>query len=87
MTYPIDGTKLVLDLKYSDLRLPLYRTTIHNHANLSAENDPNIGIVPVSSACLKSEGRRIASESERTLYAHMLMKIVTQFRVGLWINK
>ena len=62
-------------------------STIGNYANLSISNDPKVECCNLSSSRLKSLGRKIASESARSLCSHVLMTIATQFRVRPWPNK
>ena len=67
-TNSIEDANIFLELKFSNLRSLSSRTVIHNFANLAVANNPNVGLVPVPSARLKSEGRMIASESKRALH-------------------
>lgn len=60
---------------------------MHDYAKISVTNNSNISLVNISSACLKSLSRIIASESKHALCTHILMAIASQFCVRKWTNK
>ena len=59
MTNPAGGTKLALYLKHASLRSPLPRSIVCDCENLSAENNPKVGIAPAPSPCLKTTSRTL----------------------------